>query len=109
MILYQITNNFGKSYLMNFDSLFGQETILNQITNNSEMSIIYGQDFIKTEIDENEKSKLKKAYKSIKNLIKEKNCDLKEEKYNLILTKILNVLKSKEKITQEDKKNINKS
>ena len=100
----------GKSYLMKvFSQLFGQEMILYQITNNSGMSIITGQDLIKTEIEEKEKTKLKKAYNNIKQIIKEKKNDLKEENYNFILTKILNVLKNKKEISEEEKINLKKA
>jgi hypothetical protein len=63
----------GKSYLMKiFAQLFGQEMILYQITSNSGMSIITGQDIIKTEIEEEELQKLKEKYKSVKKIIGEK-------------------------------------
>ena len=56
----------GKSYLMKiFAKLFGQEMILYQITSNSGMSIITGQDIIKTKIEEKEKNELKENYKII--------------------------------------------
>ena len=63
----------GKSYLINiFSKLFGQDMILYQITNNSGMSIITGQDIIKTDIGSDEENELKKSYKNIRKLIKEK-------------------------------------
>ena len=87
----------GKSYLMKiFSQLFGQEMILYQITSNSGMSIITGQDIIKTEIEEEELQKLKEKYKSVKKIIGEKKKfeEFEEEEYHLILTKILNTLKN---------------
>mgnify|MGYP002622861730 CR=1 FL=1 len=86
----------GKSYLMKiFAQIFGQEMILYQITANSGISIITGQDIIKTEIEEDELKKLKKCYKSIKEIIRENQSfdKFKEEDYHLILTKIYNTLK----------------
>ena len=80
----------GKSYLMKiFAQLFGQEIILYQITSNSGMSIITGQDIIKTKIDDEEKKEIKKNYKMIQQLINEKRSfkDIKEDEYNLILKK----------------------
>ena len=54
----------GKSYLMKiFAKLFGQEIILYQITSNSGMSIITGQDIIKTKIEKEEIYELKKIIK----------------------------------------------
>ena len=98
----------GKSFLLKaFSTLFGQELILYQITNNSGMSIISGQVLIKTEIDVEEKTKLQKKYKTIKSLIKEKKDILKEQEYNSILYKISQVLKTEKKnLVKEDKKNL---
>ena len=100
----------GKSYLIKvFSQLFGQEMILYQITGNSGMSIITGQDIIKTEIEREEKKKIKDAYKKIKNLINEerKFNEIKEEEYHLILTKIMNILKNEnQNYKSEDIKNL---
>ena len=63
----------GKPYLIKiFSKIFGQKMILYQITSNSGISIITGQDIIKAEIEENEKKKLKENFRKVRKLIKEK-------------------------------------
>jgi hypothetical protein len=61
------------------------------------MSIITGQDIIKTKIEEEEKKELKENYKIIKDIIKEKRHfkNIPEEEYNLILKNIFICLKEK--------------
>ena len=77
----------GKSYLMNiFSRIFGQDMILYQITSNSGMSIITGQDIIKTDINDEKQKELKKAYKNIKKLINNENRKFEKiKKMNIIL------------------------
>ena len=83
----------GKSYLMKIIAkLFGQKMILYQITSNSGISIITGQDIIKAEIDEEEKDKLKASFKNVRKLINEKKKhfkELTEEEYPSILRRII--------------------
>ena len=97
----------GKSYLMKiFAQLFGQEIIIYQITSNSGMSIITGQDIIKTKIEKEEIYELKKNYKNIKDLFKEKKHfkDIPEDEYNLILKNIYLLFNDKTKLLKEDDK-----
>ena len=102
----------GKSYLMKiFSKLFGQEMILYQLTSNSGISIITGQDIIKAEIDENEKNILKNNFKKIKKLIDDNRHfkDFKEDEYPSILTRIVDKLKINKKIhnlKKEDKEKL---
>ena len=103
----------GKSYLMNiFAKIFGQDLILYQITSNSGMSIITGQDIIKTEIEDDEWKLLKKHYNNIKEIINEKKkfSHINEEDYHLILTKIFDILnKKRSKLKNEDIKKLNEA
>ena len=92
-----------------FAQLFGQEIILYQITSNSGMSIITGQDIIKTKIEEKEKKELEKNYENIKDIINEKKKfkDITEDEYNLILKNIYLLLNDKTKQLKEgDKKKL---
>ena len=101
----------GKSYLMKiFSKLFGQEMILYQITSNSGISIITGQDIIRAEIDKDEKEILKNNFKKIRNLIEEKKSfkNLKEDEYPSILTRIINKLKKNNKCQNLKKEDIEK-
>lgn len=106
----------GKSYLMKIlAKLFGQEMILYQITSNSVISIITGQDIIKAEIDENEKDILKRTFKNIKKLklIDEKRHfkDLEEDEYPSILLKIIKKIKEMKKmqdLKKEEKEKLDK-
>ena len=100
----------GKSYLINiFSQLFGQDMILYQITNNSGMSIITGQDIIKTDIGSDEENELKKSYKNIRKLIKEKRKfnEIAKDDYQMILNKISNTLKNTN--NNDDKKKLEKA
>ena len=75
--------------------LFGQKMTLYQITSNSGISIITGQDIIKAKIHNDEINELKAGFKSVKNLIKEKRNFKKitEEEYPSILNRIINRIK----------------
>ena len=93
-----------------FSKLFGQEMILYQITSNSGISIITGQDIIRAEIDKDEKVILKNNFKKIRNLIEENRSfkNLKENEYPSILTRIINKLKKNNKIKRLKKEDIEK-
>jgi len=88
----------GKSYLVsNFAKLLGQKTNLYQMNSNTGLSILTGQKIIK-EFDNNEKETIRKAFKSIKNIIKykKKSTELKYKDYKKIIFKIDEKLEEKD-------------
>ena len=81
----------GKSYLLRiFSTLLGQETNLYQMNSNTGMSILTGQEIIKEEFDDDEKTKICEAYNSIKDIINYKKDfnDMKFKHYKKIISKI---------------------
>ena len=98
----------GKSYLIKiFAQIFGQDMILYQITSNSGISIITGQDIINGELEEKEKNILKQNFRKIRKIINEDRRfkDLGEEEYPLILKRIINALKNNNRINKRFKGN----
>ena len=81
----------GKSYLVSvFATLLGQETNLYQMNSNTGLSILTGQEVIKGNFDEEEKSKICEAYNSIKDIIQYKKnfADMELKHYKRIISKI---------------------
>jgi len=82
----------GKSYVVSvFATLLGQETNLYQRNSNTGLSILTGQEIIKGNFDEEEKSKICEAYNSIKDIIKYKKKDFNSmelKHYKKIISKI---------------------
>ena len=81
----------GKSYLVSvFATLLGQETNLYQMNSNTGLSILTGQEVIKGNFDEEEKSKICEAYNSIKDIIKYKKnfAEMELKHYKRIISKI---------------------
>ena len=81
----------GKSYLVSvFATLLGQETNLYQMNSNTGLSILTGQEIIKGDFDDDEKSKICEAYTSIKKLIKYNKDfnDMELKHYKKIISKI---------------------
>ena len=95
----------GKSYLVRvFAILLGQETNLYQMNSNSGLSILTGQEIIKGNFDEDEKSKICEAYNSIKDIIKYKKKDFNNielRHYKKIISKIDKILENEEDLDED--------
>ena len=102
---------FGKSYLINIcTTLLGQETNLYQMNSNTEMSILTGQIFIKSDFDENELLQISEVYNNMKNIIgyDKKFVDMNLKDYKEIISKIDEKLK-KDNIDEETDKILKKA
>ena len=100
----------GKSYLIQiFTKILGQSIILYQITSNSDMSILTGQDIIKTKIESDELKKLEDNYEKVQSLIKQekKFNKIKENQYNSIFQEIIKKLnKSDVNLSDEERQKL---
>ena len=82
----------GKSYLINvFSTLLGQETNLYQMNSNTGISILTGQEIIKSDFDENELLQISEAYNNMKNIIgnEKEFVDMNLKDYKEIISKKL--------------------